>query len=263
MQLNYAIRLILCSSLSAVFTPLTAYAQDPQFPGVLAPTPMSSHWGLGLGGSIKGEQYRGAGTKTSAIPLLMYDSEYVHVFGTTVDLKLPSVGGVNFALRAKYGTSGGYKPDDSAFLHGMEQRKGGPWLGGVATWKTAPLTLTAEWLKAPSNSNGQQFKIDAEHAFKYGKLQLVPHIDIEWSDKKYVDYYYGVTANEATVSRPAFMGKASTDTSLGMRAAYPLQLNQLILLDVSIKHFGSSIGDSPLVDKTTQPSLRFGYLYQF
>lgn len=263
MQFKSTFRLILCIGYSVLLTPFPAHAEDPQFPGVLAPTPMTSHWGLGVGAIFKGEQYRDAGTKTSAIPLVMYDSEYVHVFGTAIDLKLPNAGGVNFALRAKYGASGGYKPDDSDFLRGMEQRKGGPWLGGVATWKTAPLTLTAEWVKAIGNSKGQQFKLDAEHAFRFGTLQLVPHIDLDWNDKKYVDYYYGVRDSEATAWRPAFTGKSASAVSLGLRAAYPLQPNQSILLDMSIKHSSGSIGNSPLVDKTTQPSLRFGYLYQF
>jgi outer membrane protein len=236
--------------------------EDQQFTGVTAPAPTSS-WGLGLAISSERETYRGEGNRNQVVPLLMYDSEYVRVFGNVVDLKLPSVAGVRFALRAKYSLGAGYEADDSPYLAGMAERKGGLWLGGAATWKTPALTLSAQWLKAGGASKGQQFDLTAERSFGFGKLQVTPHAGALWKDDKYVDYYFGVTAGEATATRPAYTGKATTDFNLGVRFDYALSRNQLILMDVSSTRRGSGASDSPLVDKDIVPSLRLGYLYRF
>lgn len=255
-------RAVGASLLAALFLAAPARADDPQFPGATAPEP-ASQWGIGLGANVSAEQYRGAGSKTSPLPLIMYDSAHVRVFGNVLDLKLPPAAGVTFAVRVKYALGDGYDDNDSPYLRGMAERKGGLWLGGVATWKTAPVTLTAQWLKAAGNSRGQQFQLDAQHAFQLGRWQLVPHVDATWSDKQDVDYYYGVTNTEATPARPAYVGQASTDTTIGLRVNFAVRPHHILLLDVSDTHRGGGITDSPLVDKANVPSLKAGYLYQF
>jgi outer membrane scaffolding protein for murein synthesis (MipA/OmpV family) len=237
-------------------------SEDGLFTGVTA-APAVSSWGLGVAVATERETYRDAGNKTQAIPLLMYDSEYVRVFGNMVDLKLPSAAGIRFAVRAKYGLGAGYEADDSPYLAGMAERKGSLWLGGAATWKSPLLSLSAEWLKAGGASKGQQFNLTAEHTFGFGRLQLTPHLGALWKDDKNVDYYYGVRAAEATAARPAYTGTATTDINAGGRLDYAVRPNQLILLDISSTHRGAGISDSPLVPRTTAPSLRLGYLYKF
>ena len=257
------VRLLNAAALAAILVAPAARAEDPAFPGVVAPTESDSHWGLGLGVGTQHGLYKGISSRTTVIPLILYDNEYVHVLGNTVDLKLPSAAGVNFALRAKYDLGSGYKATDSSYLTGMAERKGSVWLGGAATWENDVATLSVQWLKASGASKGQQFEINAEHAFRFGRLQLIPHIGAEWSDKKYVDYYYGVLPSEATALRPAYAGNSTTDVSAGLRINYAVERNQLILLDISDKHRGTNITQSPLVDKTSTPALRVGYLYKF
>jgi outer membrane protein len=236
--------------------------EDQQFTGVTAPAPTST-WGLGLGFGTQRETYKGAGNKNTAIPLLMYDSEYVRVFGPVADLKLPSFAGIRFALRAKYALGAGYKAGDSAYLDSMGDRKGSLWLGGAATWKSPLVTLSADLLKATGRSKGQQFNLTAEHSFGISGFQLTPHIGAQWQDDKAVDYYYGVSAAEATAARPAYSGKSTTDFNAGVRLDYAIRPNQSILMDISSTHRGSGISDSPLVARDNVPSLRLGYLYRF
>src|SRR4051812_21693457 len=98
------VRTILAATALASIYHGQASAQDQReeqlSPGVTAPATVSS-WGLGLGVATERETYKGDGNKTQVIPLLMYDSEYVRVFGNMVDLKLPTALGIRFALRAK------------------------------------------------------------------------------------------------------------------------------------------------------------------
>jgi len=251
-----------CSSAIFLAAPL-AHADDPAFPGVVAPTETTSHWGLGLAAISSGQLYRGDSSKTTALPLILYDSEYIHFFGNTFDLKLPTYANIDFAIRAKYGVGAGYKPGDSSYLNGMAERKAGFSVGFAATTKTNYGTFSAEWQKMPSDSKGQHAQIGAEWPIKQGRFEFVPHIGVEWEDRKSVDYYYGVLPGEATATRSAYTGKATTDFSAGVRVNYALARNQVLVLNVTDTHFGKNITNSPLVDKTNAPSVQFGYLYQF
>lgn len=240
-----------------------AYADDPAFPGVVAPVAAPSHWGLGLAAVATGEIYRGDSNKTTPFPLVFYDSQYIHFFGNAFDVKLPELHGIAFALRAKYGAGAGYKASDSSELSGMAERKAGVSVGFAATTKTGFGTFSAEWQKMPNNSKGQQVQIGAQWPIKQDRVEFVPHIGADWADRKFVGYYYGVLPGEATPTRAAYAGDAATNVDVGIRVNYALARNQLLVLDVTDTHYGKNITASPLVDKTTAPSLKFGYLYQF
>ena len=240
------------------------HADEPYLSGGAVADSGTSRFGLGLAASYTSGQYRGKDDTTALIPLVLYDNRYVHVFGNTVDLKLPSFSTFTFALRAKYALGDGYKAGDSNYLAGMAERKGGVWLGGAATWKGALATVSAQWLKAPSDSKGQEVELSAEHHFNAGPVQLTPHVSVKLSDKKYVDYYYGVPNDETRAGRPVYLANTSaTEDTIGLRATYPFNRHQLLLLDVTDTRRSSAISDSPLVDKKLSPSLKFGYLYSF
>ncbi|EJL87521.1 outer membrane protein V [Herbaspirillum sp. CF444] len=218
--------------------------------------------GLGLGVGIQRSPYRGYGTKTRALPILLYNSKYFHVAGTTADFKLGSVSQFDFTLRAKY-SNDGYKSGDAPILNGMDERKDGFWLGGAAAWRAPFAKFTLEWLKAAGNSDGQTVKLGVERGFSVGRVKLTPHLGVTWMNNDYVNYYYGVKSTEATSTRAAYTGKSTTNASAGLRADYSLTRSQLMFLDLSVTHYGSGITDSPLVDRSTTPSLRLGYLYKF
>jgi outer membrane protein len=48
-----------------------------------------------------------------------------------------------------------------------------------------------------------------------------------------------------------------------LRMGYLIDTHQRVFFEVSETHWGSGITKSPIVDKTTTPGLRFGYLYRF
>ncbi|HWZ48475.1 MAG TPA: MipA/OmpV family protein [Herbaspirillum sp.] len=241
-----------------------AHAQV-QAPTVEEPHPVDqAQWGLGLGVGMERSPYRGITRRYSALPLVMYESSSIHFFGNTLDYKLPSYGDAfTFTLRAKYDFNGGYKASQSANLQGMEDRKGALWGGATATWDNRFAKLTLEWLTAGS-TKGTTLKLSAEHSFVVNsRFKLIPHISSTWMNSNYVDYYYGVKANEVTADRPAYTGQSTSNIEGGLRAEYALTPKQLILLDVNDLHRGSGIKNSPLVDKSSSAGFRLGYLYRF
>jgi outer membrane protein len=223
-----------------------------------------SRWGLGLGAGFIRKPYRGYGNDTLVLPVLTYENKWISVAGPGLDLKLPSAGPVSFRLRARYGLNEGYDEDDSDFLRGMEKRKASIWLGGLATWHTPYANVTAEvQADASGNSKGQKFSLGVDKGFKLGDFRLTPRLAAVWANADYVDYYYGVRASEATAARPAYAGRSTVNIETGLRVDYLLGPRQVLFLDVSATQLGSEIKDSPIVERSNQSAIRFGYVYRF
>ena len=219
-------------------------------------------WGLGLGVGFDREAYRDFDDKASGLPLLMYENTYVSFFGTAFDVKLPSAGPVTFRLRARY-AGDGYEAKDSPFLSGMSERKGGVWVGGAATWRTGVATLAAEALTSTGDAEGKRFKLELNRGFRLGGFSVTPRIAANWYDEKYVDYYYGVRSGEARAGRPVYHGDSTTNIEVGARIGYALSARHQLFLDASTVKLGSTIKDSPLVDRSNKSSVKLGYLYNF
>ena len=233
-------------------------------PALAADEPAAdSQWGVGLGVAVSQRPYRDADNETRALPLLMYENRWVRIGGPGIDLKLPSAGPVSFALRARYAFDG-YEQGDAPILNGMAERKDSLWLGGAAKWRNEVADLSAEWVgDASGNSTGQQFKLQLDRSFRAGAFQFTPRVAATWLDRKYVDYYYGVTAPEATAGRPFHEGEATVNAEVGLRTVYALAPRHALSLDVGTTRLGTGITNSPLVERRNVSRVSFGYAYRF
>jgi MipA family protein len=220
-----------------------------------------THWGLGAGVGIGESPYTGYGSKVVPFPLVSFDDKWVHLMGTTIDVKVGSWSGVSVALRGTYFLGDGYRQSDAPVLNGMQDRNGAFWYGPALAWHTAFGTLSGDYLLG--GNKGERAGIGYSQSFDAGAFSVTPYIGVAWLSGKYVDYYYGVSPSEVRSGRPAYAGTATWNTSLGTRVGYRLTEHQRVLLDVGVSHLGSGITDSPLVGKRFIPEVRIGYNYQF
>ena len=224
----------------------------------------NSSWAAGIGVNLKQKAYTGIGIKSTALPVLAYENQWLRFTGLALELKLPSSSPLSFALRARYAIEDGYEAGDAPILNGMNERKAGLWLGGIAHLRHDIAHLSADWAAdASGHSKGQRIRLVAEKPMLLGSVQLAPRLAANWLDKNYVDYYYGVTPGEARLGRAAYTGQATVNTELGLRGSYALAPQQSIYLDLSATALGSGIKDSPLVGRSTETTARIGYLYRF
>jgi outer membrane scaffolding protein for murein synthesis (MipA/OmpV family) len=223
-----------------------------------------SSWGLGLGVGVMQKAYRGIDTDTIAIPIIIYDSEWIGVRGGSISLKLPSAGPVSFALSADF-SNDGYEASDSDFLAGMDEREDNFWLGATAKWETSVADFSTTWSTDVSgNSEGQKFAISAERAFESGNFEFAPRLGAQWLDDNYVNYYYGVRAHEATPDRSFYVPDSTVNFEAGFRTTYKLPAyRSSVFLDLSVHSLGSSIADSPLVDGSTEERIFVGFVRMF
>jgi len=217
----------------------------------------------GIGAGAVREPYRGVGTKARVLPLLIYENDWVSVALPTVDVKLGSTGPVSWRLRTRLGFDG-YKAKDSDFLRGMERRKESLWLGGAAIWDSELGELSLEAVgDALGNSKGRIFSLQYEKRLDFGDLAVTPRVGLRGVDKKYVDYYFGVRAPEATALRPVYVGDSATQTEVGLRLTYATGTNEMLFADVSGMKLGRPVENSPLVERRYQASVFAGWLYRF
>jgi outer membrane scaffolding protein for murein synthesis (MipA/OmpV family) len=242
-----------------------AWAQQPAAAGEPAQQMRAgdAQWGVGVGLWFDRQPYRSFDNKVRVLPLLVYVNRYVSILGPTADLNVGSAGPVTFRLRARYAGEG-YEAGDSPYLAGMDERKAGFWLGGVANWRGGIANLSAELLAdVTGHSNGTRFRLQADRRFPSGAFGFTPRVAAQWVDAGYVDYYYGVQQSEARAGRPAYEGRATTNLELGLRVDYAVAPRQDVFVDMSATRWGSAIADSPLVDRSSAAAVRLGYLYRF
>jgi len=254
-----AFALGLCTSLPSVAAEPAAKKQSAE----------SSSWGLGIGVLSAQKPYAGIDRDNTVLPLIYFENKYVRVFGPGAEVKLPELNisssqRIGFSILGKYDGSG-YKPGDAPILNGMSKRESGFWAGAGMTWHNDVVDVNADWLAdASGNSKGQSFSLGLEKTWRFGEhVMLTPRLKAKWLDKKYVDYYYGVRADEVRADRSAYLGQSAVNSELGIRANYIFDARNSVFMDVGVTGLAKEIKNSPLVDRSTENRVMLGYMYRF
>ena len=219
--------------------------------------------GVGVGGFVQQQAYTDIDEDTAAFPMIYFENDYVRFFGGQLDVKLPSIGPLKFAISADY-QADGYEPADSPALAGMKKREGSVWAGATALWRNGLADLEIKVMQdAMNHSKGRRAEIGLTHEFNVGRFQFAPRVTGIWLDNEYVDYYYSVRSTEARIDRPAYRGDATFNIEVGLRTTYRLDDKQSLIMVVNGERLGEEIKDSPITDRSSHTSLVLGYLYMF
>ncbi|SEK78944.1 outer membrane protein [Roseateles sp. YR242] len=227
-----------------------------------------SQWALGLGAGVSERAYAGADRKFTALPLLFYENDWLRFAGATAELKLLNhaftpTQRLTGGLQVRYAPDG-YKASDSSRLTGMAERKGGILGGFGLAWHNPMAQVRLDWSSDLSgHSKGQRLQLQADRRFQLGAASISPRLGAQWMDRKWVDYYYGVRAQEALADRPAYLGEAGVALEAGVRLDYAIQQRHVIFLDVGVTHLPKEVTNSPIVDRSNVPRAMVGYLYRF
>ncbi len=251
---------------AAISCALPAMAQ----PGADASSPSS--WALGVGAITFDKAYAGIDREYLPLPFIHYENRWVSIAGPQVGFKLLSLDlapsqSLSVDLVARYDGSG-YDDDDigdTPILAGMRERKSGAWAGARIEWKSRWADVRAEALgDASGNSKGKRFNLGVERTWQLGeRMTITPRVSASWQDDKYVDYYYGVRADEARAGRAAYRGESGVNAEVGLRGVYAFDRRHSILVDLEVSRLADEIKDSPLVDRSTENRVLVGYLYRF
>ena len=122
-----------------------------------------------------------------------------------------------------------------------------------------------EYLRDTSHtSGGSELKVGYSREGTRGGLRFIPYLTVSARDARLNDYYYGVTAAEATNDRPAYSAGGGVNATAGLNARYDLSLHWHFLAGISATHWASEVRASPIVDiRGVQLAGFAGFAYEF
>jgi outer membrane protein len=226
-------------------------------------SPNAGNWALGGGVNVQQKGYRDIDRDVLPLPMISYESRWISASVPTLDLKAYSGDTVSLRLRARYARDG-YEAKDSSYLAGMADRKGSVWVGGAMLWRPGFANFSADVLRDASGySKATRARVQVDRRFSVGAFGLTPRLGAERVDDKFVNYYYGVRADEVRADRAFYEGAASTNIDAGLRLDYTFARRHTVFVDVRATRFGNTIKDSPLMEKSSQTGASLGYIYRF
>jgi outer membrane protein len=250
-------------SILALLPSLSLYAQSESAKPTPSPSPFQ--WSLGLGFLSSPRPYVGAENSTFPAPLIELSYKKLYVQGIQAGCKLFDNG--KFSADARVGiVFNGLDPEDSPFLEGMNKRRSTIEGGFIGAWKPGKYRLSgAVYTDLLGRYYGQQATIDFSRTWTFNRYQwgLTPSIGLVWQSSNFVDYYYGVTPEEARPDRPAFSGHAAINLNSSLFAYYYLNMRIRLTGYVRVQRLDNEISDSPIVDKARGIFGLLGITYRF
>lgn len=222
---------------------------------------------LGIAMRVESEIYRDVGTEFEPALFFMYENGPLEILAyDSIDASLHLLGNDGLSL----GASGsilfeeGYDSDDSDYFDGMDE---------IDTLYYAGLQLEAvrgNWearLKFQQDISGEHDGQEVELSLFYNKIvsgfELRPEISLTWMSSDAVDYFYGVSGEEARPDRPAYSPGSSFEIGIGMMVQRSITENFTAVALFEVSTFGGEIKDSPLVDSDYEVEGALGVMYSF
>jgi outer membrane protein len=223
---------------------------------------------VGIGAFYKDKPYKkyDSSEKTSAVPLILYEGEHFFARGGTFGWDFLDSDAMEVAVIGEI-LNDGYDSGDSKFLTGMSDRDASFGVGGHMIWKPGNLGLKlAAVTDMADNSDGTQVRGEVFYTHRTGDFMLKPYAAIVWQDEDYNDYYYGVSAREASLSigRTAYSADSDFNYRFGAVAVYQQKTSPwMYIAGVRFDLLGDEIDDSSIVDDDTELTAVLGVAYTF
>jgi len=245
-------------SILILLSSLPLMAQDEAAGPAPSPTPSPVQWALGLGVYSSPRPYVGAENSTILGPVVELSYKKLYVQGIQAGYQFFDTG--RFSLDARAGiVFNGLDPEDSDALEGMNKRRPSIEGGFLFAWKPGKYRLsTAAYTDLLGRSYGQQASVDFSRTWTFNRYQwgFAPSIGVVWQSSNFVDYYYGVTPEEARPGRPPFSGRSVINFRSSLFAFFYVNMRVRLAGYVAIQRLDNEILDSPIVDQELDSSFQ-------
>lgn len=218
----------------------------------------AAEYALGAGIHMNASEYKGVDIEVVPAPIMNAETEYFYLHGLEAGgylLKSPKHAimlGVSYMpLEFDAGDSDDHQMkqlddrDASAFLN-LSYR----YTGELASFGAK---ISGDIL---GESNGILVDVNAAKRFQIQRLGITPIIGVTWSSSNFNDYYYGISAAESARSGlEEYEADSSVTPYARMVFDYSFNDHLSIWLEGSVRHLGSEVKDSPMVED----SVRLGF----
>ena len=226
---------------------MMAHAQDEaQRPGP---------WHIGVGAVGLDQPYTGVDREFNGFPVIGYLGERLQVFGPRANYLL--VGNEIFSLKADASVRfGGYEPEDSVALQGMDERdltlEAGFTVSATGAFGEVDLSVLTDVLDRHS---GQEAVLRYGYDIGGESFTVTPFAGLRWISSSLADYYYGVRPEEATLARPGYSAPSATSPFVGVSANYRLASRWNLFGMLGSQRLADGLKDSPIVEDDTSTML--------
>jgi len=127
------------------------------------------------------------------------------------------------------------------------------------------LIFKVEWLHDLLNySTGETFStMIAVPLLFTKKITIVGQAEIEYWNRLYVNYYFGVRPNEAMTTRPEFNGNKERSYCYQLTTMINISKNLLLRNNLLYRKYGPNIYNSPTVRTSKEYEAVLGLVYEF
>ena len=254
-----------CLFVLATLVSFPAAAQEQATEQDLAGAPSPVQWSLGLAAISSPRPYVGASNATTPIPMFELYYKKLYIQGVQAGYHLIETTNFAFDVRARL-VFAGLDPDSSPFLEGMTKRRSSIEGGLVFDWKPGNYKLSASgYTDLLGRSDGQQVGLDLSRTWMFDRSRwgLTPSIGVVWQSSDFVDYYVGVTPEEARPGRPVFRGQSAINFRSSILGYYFLTMRIQLVGQLQVQRLDNEIFESPIVDKRRGVSGFVGVAYRF
>ncbi len=156
----------------------------------------------------------------------------------------------------------GFGNTETDELLGVAERKWTLEAGPTIGWRGWPVQFNfTTYAELSNRHDGLVSELSVLLPREWSRGYFVPSIDLIYQDDDYADYYYSVSAAEATPTRPAYQGEAATNVALRLRWGYALSDRWLLAGHFGLEKLDSSITASPIVGEDRVLSAGIGLAY--
>ncbi|MGD9718713.1 MAG: MipA/OmpV family protein, partial [Sulfurimonadaceae bacterium] len=222
---------------------------------------------VGAGPYVQTQPYKGVQDITVPSPVVFFDNSLFYIRWSRAGIYF--LGAKNdeyawgFSLSAQPRPYG-YKPSDSEYLSGMDERR-----QTLEAGLAFSLMIDKHYLEVMAltdvlnRTDAYIVKSELGTEFSLGDFTFYPSFLIIYQSQKFIDYYYGVKHNEATSSRAAYMPSAGVDFALQTYISYPLYEDFSLFVNLRADKLSNQVTRSPLVEDRFIYSGLASILYTF
>ena len=218
-------------------------------------------WGVAVVGSE--DVYRDFESRVIPVPLVIYRGDRLNLYGpyATYDVYRPGNLTASLILSPVFA---GYRESDSPIFEGMDDR-GYSMAGGVGlAYRPGRWHLSVNAIHDLLNVySGYEAAARVSYVIPLGSVFVEPGIGAEYQSTDYVDYYYGVTDDEARPWRPEYTPSGTINPEVSLAFFTRSLAGGMTRLQLTHTTYGEEISDSPLTDaeQSFGINLSFGRMF--
>ena len=226
--------------------------------------------GLGAGYRLGNSPYKYIETVSSIendnnsdlVPLYLYEGKYLFSHGTRAGIHLFD-GAIQFDAITQYRFDR-LEPNSDDYYRSVNARRQTMESGLSVGTKTMGGHISLSWVTDTlDRHNGQIINLDYRFSHDAGRLHLSPYISATYQNQNFVDYYFGVSAEEARDDLPMYTASDAFLTRAGFNLSYTLYDNWSLFTNYSYEWLDSTVSNSPLSGRAALSKFFLGFSYNF